>query len=235
MRGRGSDALAAGERAATVEAHRRRSSTSGLEHPATRRPEQRRRRCCAPRGYWELRAAQESLAILERSVTRQGDLLRATTTLVNGGELARVELARSQAGEARARPAPSTRGSASTTRAWSSPTPSASPAAAPTRRCRRRPRIRFRWRRTPPRCSRGSARPPRPASAATSKRRCAARKPPSSCSAARRPTLRSRLDLSASLFYTALGEVGDVATEDQDEANALRPPSPVRQRPPELR
>ncbi len=29
--------------------------------------------------------------------------------------------------------------------------------------------------------------------------------------------LRSRLDLSASLFYTALGEVGDVATEDQDE------------------
>jgi len=29
--------------------------------------------------------------------------------------------------------------------------------------------------------------------------------------------LRSRLDLSASLFYTALGEVGDVAGEDQDE------------------
>jgi outer membrane protein TolC len=28
--------------------------------------------------------------------------------------------------------------------------------------------------------------------------------------------LRSRLDLTASLFYTALGEVGDVATEDQD-------------------
>ena len=29
--------------------------------------------------------------------------------------------------------------------------------------------------------------------------------------------LRSRLDLSASLFYTALGEVGDVATEDLDD------------------
>ena len=32
--------------------------------------------------------------------------------------------------------------------------------------------------------------------------------------------LRSRLDLSASLFYTALGEVGDVATEDQDRTAA---------------
>ena len=33
--------------------------------------------------------------------------------------------------------------------------------------------------------------------------------------------LRSRLDLSASMFYTALGEVGDVATEDLDDE---RPP-----------
>ena len=36
--------------------------------------------------------------------------------------------------------------------------------------------------------------------------------------------LRSRLDLTASMFYTALGEVGDVATDDQDAvAQALQP------------
>ena len=94
LRGRGSDAIAAGERAATVEAQ---AGTLDVEH---QRASSILRTAQA---YWELRAAQESLAILERSVTRQGDLLRATTSLVNGGELARVELARSQAGEARAR------------------------------------------------------------------------------------------------------------------------------------
>ena len=94
LRGRGGEAIAAGERAATIEAQ---AGTLEVEHQRAASILR------TAQAYWELRAAQESLAILERSVTRQGDLLKATTALVNGGELARVELARSQAGEARAR------------------------------------------------------------------------------------------------------------------------------------
>ncbi|MEO5822277.1 MAG: TolC family protein, partial [Vicinamibacteraceae bacterium] len=94
LRGRGGEAMAAGERAATIEAQ---AGTLEVEHQRAASILR------TAQAYWELRAAQESLAILERSVSRQGDLLKATTSLVNGGELSRVELARSQAGEARAR------------------------------------------------------------------------------------------------------------------------------------
>ena len=94
LRGRGGEAIAAGERAATIEAQ---AGTLDVEHQRAASILR------TAQAYWELRAAQESLAILERSASRQGDLLKSTTSLVNGGELARVELARSQAGEARAR------------------------------------------------------------------------------------------------------------------------------------
>ena len=208
MRGRGSDALAAGERASTVEAQ---AGTLDVEH---QRASSILRTAQA---YWELRAAQESLAILERSVTRQGDLLRATTTLVNGGELARVELARSQAGEARARAraldarqrlydarveladalgVASSGADATLPTAAKDPFPVAPDAAA--------------------------LQPWVGATAAPGQRRdveAAMRREEAAVILQRgaETDLRSRLDLSASLFYTALGEVGDVATEDQDE------------------
>ncbi len=208
MRGRGSDALAAGERAATVEAQ---AGTLDVEH---QRASSILRTAQA---YWELRAAQESLAILERSVTRQGDLLRATTTLVNGGELARVELARSQAGEARARAraldarqrlydarveladalgVASSGADATLPTAAKDPFPVAPDAAA--------------------------LQPWVGATAAPGQRRdveAAMRREEAAVILQRgaETDLRSRLDLSASLFYTALGEVGDVATEDLDE------------------
>jgi outer membrane protein TolC len=207
MRGRGSDALAAGERAATVEAQ---AGTLDVEH---QRASSILRTAQA---YWELRAAQESLAILERSVTRQGDLLRATTALVNGGELARVELARSQAGEARARARAldarqrvydarveladalgiaSSGADATLPTAAKDPFPIAPDPAA--------------------------LQPWVAATAAPGQRRdieAAARREEAAVILQRgaETDLRSRLDLSASLFYTALGEVGDVATEDQD-------------------
>jgi outer membrane protein TolC len=208
LRGRGSDALAAGERAATVEAQ---AGTLDVEH---QRAESILRTAQA---YWELRAAQESLAILERQVTRQGDLLRATTALVNGGELARVELARSQAAEARARARAldgrqrlydarveladalgiaSSGDDATLPTAAKDPFPVAPDAAA--------------------------LQPWVGATAGPGQRRdveAAMRREEAAVILQRgaETDLRSRLDLSASLFYTALGEVGDVATEGQDE------------------
>ena len=71
--------MAAGERAATIEAQ---AGTLEVEHQRAASILR------TAQAYWELRAAQESLAILERLVSRQGDLLKSTTSLVNGGELA---------------------------------------------------------------------------------------------------------------------------------------------------
>jgi outer membrane protein TolC len=207
LRGRGGEAIAAGERAALIEAQ---AGTLDVEH---QRASSILRTAQA---YWELRAAQESLAILERSVTRQGDLLRATTSLVNGGELARVELARSQAGEARARArvldarqrvydarvelaaalGVATSGADTTLpTAAKDPFPVAPDAAA--------------------------LQPWIGATAAAGQRRdveAATRREEAAAILQRNAVteLRSRLDLSASMFYTALGEVGDVATEELD-------------------
>ena len=208
LRGRGGEAMAAGERAATIEAQ---AGTLEVEHQRAASILR------TAQAYWELRAAQESLAILERSVDAagrpaEGDHRRSSTA---ASWPASSSPARRPAKPAPAR-ASSTRGSASTTRASSWPRRSASPAAAPTRRCRRRPRIRSRWRRTPPRSSRGSARRPR-----AGQRRdveAAMRREEAAAILQRNAVteLRSRLDLSASMFYTALGEVGDVATEGLD-------------------
>ena len=209
MRGRGSDAIAAGERAATVEAQ---AGTLDVEH---QRASSILRTAQA---YWELRAAQESLAILERSVTppgrpAEGDHRARQRRRAGPGRARPVAGRRSP----RPRPRPRRAAAPSTTPAWSWPTPSASPAAAPTPRCRPRPRIRSRWRRTPPRCSRGSGPPPRPASAGTSKRRCAARKPPSSCSAAPRPTCARGSTCRRRCSTRRSAKSATSPTEDQDE------------------
>lgn len=207
MRGRGGDAIAAGERAATIEAQ---AGTLDVEH---QRASSILRTAQA---YWELRAAQESLAILERSASRQGDLLKSTTTLVNGGELARVELARSQAGEARARARvldarqrvydarvelASALGVATDGNEATLPTAAKDPFPAAPEAAALQPWI-------------GST-------AAAGQRRdleAAQRREEAAVILQRNAVtdLRPRLDLAASLFYTALGEVGDVATEDFD-------------------
>lgn len=92
-RGRGADAVAAGERSAAAELE---AGGLALEH------ERAVSVLTTAQVYWELRAAQDSLAVVERSAGRFGDLLKSTSALVQGGELARVEQSRAQAGEARA-------------------------------------------------------------------------------------------------------------------------------------
>ena len=207
MRGRGSDAIAAGERASTVEAQ---AGTLDVEHQRSSSILR------TAQAYWELRAAQESLAILDRSVTRHGDLLRVTTTLVNGGELARIELARSQAGEARARARvldarqrvydarvelAAALGVASSGADATLPTAARDPFPVAPDPAALQPWV--------------------GATALPGQRRdveAAMRREEAAVILQRgaETDLRSRLDLSASLFYTALGEVGDVGTEDQD-------------------
>ncbi len=208
LRGRGGEAIAAGERAATIEAQ---AGTLEVEHQRAASILR------TAQAYWELRAAQESLAILERSAARQGDLLKATTSLVNGGELARVELARSQAGEARARSRvldarqrlyearvelASALGVASSGVDATLPTAARDPFPVAPDAAALQPWV--------------------GATAAAGQRRdveAAQRREEAAVILQRNAVteLRSRLDLSASLFYTALGEVGDVATEDLDE------------------
>jgi outer membrane protein TolC len=207
MRGRGGDAIAAGERAATIEAQAAALETEHQRAASVLRTAQ---------AYWELRAAQESLAILERSASRQGDLLKSTNALVTGGELARVELARSQAGEARARARvldarqrlydarvelASALGIATSGNEGTLPTAARDPfPAAPEATALQA------WIGT---------------TAAAGQRRDleAAQRREEAAAILQRGAvteLRSRLDLTASLFYTALGEVGDVATEEFD-------------------
>lgn len=93
-RGRGSDSVAAPERAAGIEHD---GSLLALEH----------RRSAAVlavvEAYWALRAAQESAAIAAQSLTFQQQLVTLIQALVNSGDLAGIELSRAQAAEARAR------------------------------------------------------------------------------------------------------------------------------------
>ena len=207
MRGRGGDAIAAGERAALIDAQ---AATLEVEH------QRAASMLRTAQAYWELRAAQESLAILERSATRQGDLLRATTSLVNGGELARVELARSQAGEARARSRvldarqrlyearvelASALGIATSGADATLPTAAKDPFPVAPDVAALQPWI--------------------GATAAAGQRRdveAAVRREEASTIIERgaQTELRPRLDLTASLFYTALGEVGDRPTDEVD-------------------
>jgi outer membrane protein TolC len=207
LRGRGGDAIAAGERAATIEAQ---AGTLEIEHQRASSVLR------TAQAYWELRAAQESLAILERSAKRQNDLLEATKRLVTGGELARVEQFRAEAGTARATSRvldarqrlydarvdlATALGIATSGADTTLPTAAKDPfPAAP---------------------DAASLQPWIGATAAAGQRRDleAAQRREEAAAILQRGAvadLRPRLDLTTSLFYTALGEVGDVATEELD-------------------
>ena len=93
-RGRGARAADAFERASASE---RAASQLTLQHQST---------ASALRtilAYWNLRAAQESVDVVNRSVELQTRLVALTQGLIAAGELPQTELARGQAAEARAR------------------------------------------------------------------------------------------------------------------------------------
>ncbi len=93
-RGLGRDATGASESAALVEVQ---ASLLTLEH------EWSISTLLTVLAYWDLRAAQESAEIAQRSVDLQVRLMEATRNLINAGDLAQAELSRVQASEARAR------------------------------------------------------------------------------------------------------------------------------------
>ncbi len=94
LRGRGATAVAARERAATIEqeaaelqlAHQR--SVSALRTVTA---------------YWGVRAAQESVEVAQRSVDLQTRIAELTGGLIQVGDLPGIELSRAQAGVARAK------------------------------------------------------------------------------------------------------------------------------------
>jgi outer membrane protein TolC len=53
--------------------------------------------------YWDVRAAQENVDVLQRSLGIQSRLLSSTENLINSGDLPRVELSRARAADARVR------------------------------------------------------------------------------------------------------------------------------------
>ncbi|HEY8550555.1 MAG TPA: TolC family protein [Vicinamibacterales bacterium] len=211
LRGRGAEAIAAGERAANIE---QQAGSLQLEH------ERALSVLTTAQAYWELRAAQESLAVLERSAARYADLLKSTDALVQAGELASVEMARAQAGEARtrariqearrrvheARVALATAlGVATNGTDATLPTVARDPFPDAPDPAQLQPWI-------------GTATPVEPRrdlEAALRREQAAAL-----IERAAETDLRPRLDFSVATWYTALGEVGDVKIgEDQD----LRP------------
>lgn len=94
LRGRGATAVAARERAATIEQE---AAELELTH---------QRSLSALRtvtAYWSLRAAQENVEIAQRSVDLQGRIAELTDGLISAGDLPGIESSRAQAGAARAR------------------------------------------------------------------------------------------------------------------------------------
>lgn len=95
-RGRGTDATGAGERASFIDYGASRytywheASVSTLNTVLA---------------YWDLEAAQQSAAIAMRSVELQQTLLEATRQLIAAGEIPEIDIARTQASEARSRAA----------------------------------------------------------------------------------------------------------------------------------
>lgn len=94
LRGRGADAFASGEKAATVQVEAGRFQ---VEHQASASA------LAVVRAYWTLRAAAESLDATARSLDLQTRVADITRALIQAGEMPAVELARAQAGEARAK------------------------------------------------------------------------------------------------------------------------------------
>ena len=93
-RNAGTEATGAPERAAQIDYE---ASLSALTHAASNSVFN------TAVAYWNLVAAQERLKVLEENLTLQGKLLETTKALIQADELARAELARSQAAEANAR------------------------------------------------------------------------------------------------------------------------------------
>ncbi len=94
LRGRGAEAVAAGERAAVKDAE---AAGLAVKHTAS---ESVLRTATA---FWALLAAQERVAILEHSVELESRLVEMTQALIEGQEMPRVELSRALAAEANAR------------------------------------------------------------------------------------------------------------------------------------
>lgn len=93
-RGRGIEATGAAERAAGIDAA---ASEATLAHAAANSVLQ------TVRAYWALVAAQERLAVLEKSLALQVDLIELTSALIEADEMPRVELNRARARESEAR------------------------------------------------------------------------------------------------------------------------------------
>lgn len=94
LRGRGAEAVAAGERAAVKDAE---AAGYAVKHTAS---ESVLRTATA---YWALYAAQERIGVLEHSVELESRLVAMTRDLIEGEEMPRAELARALASEANAR------------------------------------------------------------------------------------------------------------------------------------
>ncbi len=94
LRGRGRDATAAGERAAQIDYE---ASLHSLQHQSSLSV------LSTALAYWDVRAAQDRVDITRRSVELQEQLVGLTQGRIDAGEIAQVEIARSQASEARAR------------------------------------------------------------------------------------------------------------------------------------
>jgi outer membrane protein TolC len=93
-RGRGSRVVAAGERAAV---HERDAAQLTYDHQASVSA------LATVLAYWDVRAAQENVAVLNSSLGIQTRLLSSTENLINSGDLPRVELSRARAADARVR------------------------------------------------------------------------------------------------------------------------------------
>ena len=93
-RNRGAEAAGAPERAAFIE---REASRLALDHQAAVSA------LNTVQAYWDVRAAQETVAIAMRSVDLQTKLVEMTRGLIEAEELPQSELARVQASEARSR------------------------------------------------------------------------------------------------------------------------------------
>jgi outer membrane protein TolC len=93
LRGRGSKVVAAGERAAATE---RDGQQLAVQHQMSASA------LATVQAYWDLRAAEDSAAIATRSAEAQTKLLDLTKQLIAADELPSIELSRAQASEARA-------------------------------------------------------------------------------------------------------------------------------------
>jgi outer membrane protein TolC len=93
-RGRGGDATGALERASRLEAQ---ASRSALRHAISESVLE------TVSAYWQLKEAQGAMDVARQSLTLQEQLLELTRAAIDAGELPAADLARSEAGEARAR------------------------------------------------------------------------------------------------------------------------------------